>query len=278
MFKSFTHQVISATNVVAAALLVLLPFQVATSAGESQAFAAKSTQEALAQLGAITVTDSSQVILTTPLLAENAMAIPIIVTSKLPNTEAIAIVLDTNPSPLAAFMTVNGVEPFISAYVKLNRTSNVRAIVKAGGKFYSSTQVVKVTDGGCGGGSFSAKVATDAVGAGATRMRVVARGDQSEMQVLIEHPMETGLRPKNAAGDMVTAVDATTGKPLAPHFINRVSASVNGKAVLEAQWGPSIAANPRFGFRLKDAKKGDAVGVRWSDNLGRAGGVDKTIS
>ena len=43
-----------------------------------------------------------------------------------------------------------GGEPYVSVRLKMGQTSNVHAIVKADGKFYSTQKEVKVTIGGCG--------------------------------------------------------------------------------------------------------------------------------
>ncbi|MGB8078058.1 MAG: thiosulfate oxidation carrier complex protein SoxZ [Gallionella sp.] len=43
---------------------------------------------------------------------------------------------------------------------------------------------------------------------------------------------------------------------------------MNGKTVMEAQWGVGIAKNPFIGFRVKGAKPGDKIAVSAVDNLG----------
>jgi sulfur-oxidizing protein SoxZ len=43
---------------------------------------------------------------------------------------------------------------------------------------------------------------------------------------------------------------------------------LNGKTVLTALWGPSIAKNPFLQFSIKGAKAGDKVGISWTDNRG----------
>ena len=77
---------------------------------------------------------------------------PVAVTSTLPNTEQIAILVDKNPNALAASFNIPaGTEAFVSTRVKMGQTSNVHAVVKAGGKWYFATKEIKVTLGGCGG-------------------------------------------------------------------------------------------------------------------------------
>jgi sulfur-oxidizing protein SoxY len=52
---------------------------------------------------------------------------------------------------LAQFDLSNGAQGYISTRIKMGTTSNVRAVVKAGGKMYTAAKEVKVTIGGCGG-------------------------------------------------------------------------------------------------------------------------------
>ena len=64
------------------------------------------------------------------------------------------------------------------------------------------------------------------------RMRAQLKGEITEVKVLMTHPMETGRR-KNDFGDVIPA-----------HFVQLVTATLNGKIVLEAQWGTGISKNP----------------------------------
>ncbi len=91
----------------------------------------------------------------------------------------------------------------------------------------------------------------------AMKMRATMEGDVVDVKVLIQHEMETGLRK-----------DAKTEKLIPALFINQVVATLNGKTVLDAQWGGGIAKNPFLGFRIKGGKPGDKVGVNAVDNLG----------
>ncbi len=89
------------------------------------------------------------------------------------------------------------------------------------------------------------------------KMRAALQGDVAEVKVLMSHPMEPGTRK-----------DAKTDKLVPAHFINQVTASVNGKDVLEAQWGGAISKNPFLGFKVKGVKAGDKVAVNAVDNMG----------
>ena len=91
------------------------------------------------------------------------------------------------------------------------------------------------------------------------RMRAQLKGGVTEVKVLMTHPMETGRR-KNDFGDVIPA-----------NFIQLLTATLNGKIVLEAQWGTGISKNPYLTFHLREAKVGDVIKVTWVDNLGKTG-------
>ncbi|OYU77054.1 MAG: thiosulfate oxidation carrier complex protein SoxZ [Burkholderiales bacterium PBB5] len=97
------------------------------------------------------------------------------------------------------------------------------------------------------------------------RIRAQANGDKTTVRVLMSHEMETGQR-KDAAGKLIPA-----------WHIQQVSAALNGKTVLTAQWGPSVAKNPFLQFNLKGAKPGDKVAVTWVDNRGERRSDEATV-
>ena len=68
------------------------------------------------------------------------------------NVESIAIIVPENPAPMvAAFDLQPGVVPEVSVRIKMGKTSDVIALVKADGSVYRGSKEVKVTIGGCGG-------------------------------------------------------------------------------------------------------------------------------
>jgi sulfur-oxidizing protein SoxZ len=98
------------------------------------------------------------------------------------------------------------------------------------------------------------------------KMRAQLKGGLVEVKVLMSHPMETG-RKKDDFGQLIPA-----------HFVQLVTATLNGKTVLEAQWGTGIAKNPYLTFRLKGAKVGDIVAVTWLDNVGASATQDIAVT
>jgi sulfur-oxidizing protein SoxY len=138
----------------ALALLVacgLLTTREAWALADTAAFELKTMDEALKALGGTPV-DSKDITITSPEIAENGAVVPVAVTSNLPKTQEIYIVVEKNPSPLTAAFTIpEGTDPFVSTRVKMGQSSNVYAVVKADGKLYSTHKETKVTLGGCGG-------------------------------------------------------------------------------------------------------------------------------
>jgi sulfur-oxidizing protein SoxZ len=98
------------------------------------------------------------------------------------------------------------------------------------------------------------------------KIRATLKGDTTEVKVLMLHPMETGRR-KNDLDETVPA-----------HFIQLVTATLNGQTVLEAQWGTGISKNPYLTFYLKGAKAGDKIGVKWMDNKGESNALERTVT
>ena len=115
------------------------------------AFESKAVADVLKSLGATGAAESRDIVITAPDIAENGAVVPVEVTSRIPNTEAISIIAEKNPFPLAATVEIsNGGEPYTYVRIKMGETANVRAVVKAGGRFYTAAKEVKVTVGGCG--------------------------------------------------------------------------------------------------------------------------------
>jgi len=131
---------------------VLIP-QRALGAYPQAAFEARDVDGALAgSLGSAEHTPSDQIKLKAPDIAENGAVVPITVSSTMDNVDAISIVAAANPGPLTStYMLSSACVPFVSTRIKLAKTSDVIAVVKADGKLYSATKEVKVTIGGCGG-------------------------------------------------------------------------------------------------------------------------------
>jgi sulfur-oxidizing protein SoxY len=144
-----------ATGALAAAIAagLLKPSQVLAAEWNRAAFDAKDMVGALKGLGAGSTADSSAIVIKAPDIAENGAVVPVDVSSNLPNTISLAVMVDKNPLPLSgAFDFANGALPDLALRLKMGQTSLVKAVAKtADGKYYVAQKEVKVTVGGCGG-------------------------------------------------------------------------------------------------------------------------------
>ncbi|KOR28348.1 SoxZ [Achromatium sp. WMS2] len=91
------------------------------------------------------------------------------------------------------------------------------------------------------------------------RIKAKAKSDTVEVKSLISHPMETGLRKDSSTNELIPA-----------HFIQELTAELNGKIVMTAYWGIAISKNPYVSFEIKGGKKGDTVRLTWTDNKGES--------
>jgi sulfur-oxidizing protein SoxY len=131
---------------------LLKPGRVLAASWNKDAFNAKSAVDAVARIGGSNATQSKDIVIETPEIAENGAVVPIEVTSNVPGTRSIAVLIEKNPFPLAGkFDFAEGAVPFVKLNVKIGESSIVRVVAEAGGKHYTATREVKVTIGGCGG-------------------------------------------------------------------------------------------------------------------------------
>lgn len=140
------------TVAVAATAGLIAPGQV-LAAWPKDAFAAKDVASAVNGIfGSDDATASSDITVKVPDIAENGAVVPVTISSTIANVTSIAIIIEKNGTPLTAnFKLAANAVADISTRCKMGKTSNVIAIVEAGGKLYKAHKEVKVTIGGCGG-------------------------------------------------------------------------------------------------------------------------------
>ena len=96
--------------------------------------------------------------------------------------------------------------------------------------------------------------------AGPMKMRATVSGGNTEVRVLMTHPMTT----------------AQSNQPL--HFIQNVTVKQNGKTVIDGQISQAVSRNPVFSFRLKGGAKGDKIEVSWLDNKGETNKIESAVA
>jgi len=98
------------------------------------------------------------------------------------------------------------------------------------------------------------------------RVRATSNGDITEVQALIQHPMDSGF-VKDAKGELIPA-----------HFIQELKFEHDGKEVFVADWGPAVSKDPYIRFSFKGGKKGDDLKIGWVDNKGASDSTTAKIS
>jgi sulfur-oxidizing protein SoxZ len=88
------------------------------------------------------------------------------------------------------------------------------------------------------------------------RVRAISNGDTTEVQALVQHPMDSGF------------VKDAQGQTIPPHFIEQLTFEHNGTKVFVANWGPAVSKDPYVKFAFKGANKGDEIKIGWVDNKG----------
>jgi sulfur-oxidizing protein SoxY len=186
------------------------------------------------------------IVLDTPKRAEDAAVVPLAIRARFPQSreryiDKIWLVIDNNPSPIAAVFTFTpeSGRADIETRVRIEEYTFVRAVALTNdGKLYMATNYVKAS-GGC-----SAPAGKDAVAARANlgRMRlrvgdVLEPGRPAVAQLMISHPNESGL-----------AMDQVTRSYALPHFVRHVEVRYGGKLVMDADVDFSISENPNFRF------------------------------
>lgn len=93
-----------------------------------------------------------------------------------------------------------------------------------------------------------------------TKMRVKRANGETEISVVVDHPMETGER-----------IDPKTREKIPAHFIQKMTFSLNGREVAVADLGRAVSRDPLIKVKVRGGKPGDKVKVAWSDNKGQTG-------
>lgn len=135
----------------AAAAILLLPLRAIAAVWNKSAFEATKLEDTKTSLGFNHEIVSKDIDIIAPDRAENGAIVQLEVTSRIPNTEAIAVFVERNPTALIGnFMFSNNALPQIITRIKMAETSDIKIIVKAGDQYYSASKNVVVLENGCG--------------------------------------------------------------------------------------------------------------------------------
>jgi len=144
--RTFTKQCVGAFIAIG-----LLPKIAWATVWNKAAFETAKLTEALANLGVKNPAKSHEILITAPDRAENGAIVQVEVTSSIPNTEAMMILVEKNPTPLIGqFTFFDGTDSFVITRIKMAETSDITVIVKAGEQFFMQVKNVVVLENGCG--------------------------------------------------------------------------------------------------------------------------------
>ena len=124
----------------------------AQTAWNKAAFESKNLADAVKAMGGSSATESKEVTLSAPEIAENGNVVRLGAQSAMAGTTWLGLLVEKNPAALTAgFDIYPGTDANMSTNVKMGQSSNVYALAKVGDKFFYAVKEVKVTLGGCGG-------------------------------------------------------------------------------------------------------------------------------
>ncbi len=136
------------TTGLAAALGGSLPAGILAAEWPGKAFNADNIADALnAIYGTNSTSGSNAITIKAPTETANGAVVLVSISTTLPDVDSIAIIVDDNPHPLTIRMSFRGAEPYMSASVRLSKTSRIQGIVRSQGKLYRTVQIVRVVEG-----------------------------------------------------------------------------------------------------------------------------------
>jgi sulfur-oxidizing protein SoxY len=130
---------------------LLLPLRAVAAIWNKAAFEATKLKEAEKSLAISGEILSKDIEITAPDKAENGAIVQLEILSRIPNTEAIAVFVEKNPTALIGnFMFSNEAIPQIITRIKMAETSDIKIIVKVGEQYYTASKNIVVLENGCG--------------------------------------------------------------------------------------------------------------------------------
>ncbi|MBL6935192.1 MAG: quinoprotein dehydrogenase-associated SoxYZ-like carrier [Alphaproteobacteria bacterium] len=197
--------------------------------------------------------------LTAPYRAEDAAIVPITIAAAKPQTkgefiESITLVIDQNPSPVAAVfhLTPDSGLATIDTRIRINAFTDIRAIAKMNdGRLFMATEFIKAA-GGCSTPGLS-EMDEAIARAGKMKMKFLAsdmEGAGGQAQLLIRHPNFSGLQMDQISGDFIPA-----------HYVDSIEVTRGGAKILGVEGDISLSEDPSIRFYFGDDTSGDISAV-----------------
>lgn len=100
----------------------------------------------------------------------------------------------------------------------------------------------------------------------ATKMKTRTRHGITEVLVLVNHPMDTGLVRSKITHRIIPA-----------HFIKTLTIAVNHTPAVITDMGIAVSKDPLIAVKLHDTRQGDLISVDWIDNEGMTGHAETRV-
>ncbi len=178
-----------------------------------------------------------------PYRAEDAAVVPISIRDLrppggAPAISAVTLVIDQNPSPLAATFTLgsnSGIRS-LSTRIRVDSYTQLHAVAEAAdGRLYQAVRFIKAA-GGCS--APAAKQEADSIPLGTMRFRQFsADAETRQLQLMVRHPNYSGMQMDQVSRLYVPA-----------HFVSSVRIWQGDELLLAIESGISISENPEFRF------------------------------
>jgi sulfur-oxidizing protein SoxY len=185
-----------------------------------------------------------------PYRAEDAALVPVEIHNLLAPEDArrviaITLVIDENPSPLAAVFSPGASSAMrsLSTRVRVDSYTNLHVVAElSDGHLYATQRFVKAA-GGCSAPASKPEAGSIPLGAMRFRQFPPADGaapDRSEAQLMIRHPNYSGMQ-----------MDQLTRLYVPAHFVKSVHLWQGEDLLLAIESGISISENPSFRFDFR---------------------------
>ncbi|MCG7923967.1 MAG: quinoprotein dehydrogenase-associated SoxYZ-like carrier [Candidatus Thiodiazotropha taylori] len=250
------------TLAVVTASIIFTSTQATATEGDNRWFQIKSSL-----IGDSHIQDGQEILgLDTPKRAMDAAIVPITIESKFEQSsdrfiKKLYIVIDNNPSPVAAVFTFPGNHNWksLSTRVRINAYTDLRAIAEiSDGNLYMVNNYVKAS-GGCSAPSLKDPAAA-AAQLGLIKFRLpesFAAGDLVPTQLMIKHPNNSGLQ-----------FDQISRYYIPADFVRTIQVTYNGEEVFTVDTDISISEDPSIRFGFAPDKSG-VLEVHVKDSKGR---------
>jgi sulfur-oxidizing protein SoxY len=199
----------------------------------------------LFQARPIATSSESQVQLIVPLRAAYGASVPVKIVSRLPQTPALYVqrmwvVVDKNPSPLAAVLTITpevGQADF-ETRLRVDEYSHVRVVSElSDGTLHMDSRYVK-TSGGCS--APPNRSAPHLIGRTVLKLpEGVKMNAPTPADVTVLHPNDTGFELNNV-----------TVMYIPPHFVRSIKLRYGERKLFDAELDFSVSENPTFRFNF----------------------------